>query len=499
MRNSQLNNLPLGAHLHEYVIEAVLGIGAFGITYKATDSNLGIPVVIKEYLPESFAQRSDDNHVSALSDDTRDNFTWGLERFLAEAKILAKFRHPNIVRVNRYFKANDTAYFVMDFEEGRSLQSILSRSPEPLGEAAIKSIFTQVLSGLGAVHEQKYLHRDIKPGNIFIRKDSSAILIDFGSARLDMAGGGSATVMVTPGYAPVELYVPDDNMGPWSDLYSIGATIYRCLTLKAPALSIERMKEMNENGIDPCPPLSKQAPQLGGREFLETVDWMLAIAPEDRPQNVQEVLDAWAGIKPGPAAVAKPLTLVPRQPRKDYKILIAGPDRAGKTTAIRTINDTVILATEANSNGPDRDRKARATDAMDYVSLDIYDNERILLYGVPGLERRKFEWDKLHKNAIGLVLLIDNESKNPLGDLDYFIESFSEIIDKTGIVIGIKRTEQHPKPDIHDYHCHLLNVKHHWTSPPPIMEVDPRNHEEVRKLLLSLIFHINPGVEETDD
>ncbi len=497
MRNTQLNNLPLGAHLQEYVIEAVLGIGAFGITYKATDSNLGIPVVIKEYLPESFAQRLDDSRVTALSDDTRDNFAWGLDRFLAEAKVLAKFRHPNIVRVNRYFKANDTAYFVMDFEEGRSLQSILSRAPEPLGEPLLKSIFTQVLSGLGAVHEQKYLHRDIKPGNIFIRMDNTAILIDFGAARLGMTDGGSATVMVTPGYAPVELYMPGGKIGPWSDLYSVGATIYRCLTQKAPVLSIGRLKEMNDDGIDPCPPLSKQAPHLGSREFLETVDWMLSIAPEDRPQSVHEVLDAWAGNKPGPAP-ARPLTLVPRQPRKDYKILIAGPDRAGKTTAIRTSNDTVILATEANSNSPDRDRKARATDATDYVSLDIYDNERILLYGVPGQERRKFEWDKLHKDAIGLVLLIDNESKNPFGDLDYFIESFSEIIDKTGIVIGIRRTEQHPKPNIHDYHCHLLNVKHHWASPPPILDVDPRNHDEVRKLLLSLIFHINPGVEEID-
>jgi len=498
MTQSHPNHLPLGTSLHEYVIEAILGMGAFGITYKAADTNLGFSVAIKEYLPESFAQRASDNRVALLSADTREMYEWGRDRFLDEAKILAKFRHPNIVRVNRYFKANDTAYFVMDFEDGESLQSLLSRTTEPLDEARIKNICTQVLNGLSAVHEQKYLHRDIKPGNIYIRKDGSATLIDFGAARLEMAGEEDVTSMVTPGYAPVEQYVPDGKQGPWSDLYAIGATIYRCLTKKTPVASIERMKKMDETGVDPCPPLSKQAPQLGSQEFLETCDWMMSIVPEDRPQSVQEVLDAWAGKKRSPKAPAKSFTYVPRQARKTYKILIAGPVGVGKTTAIHTISDSGIVATEANASDSVRDRKAQTTVAMDYGSLDISDNERILLYGVPGQERFNFMWDILQKGAIGLVLLIDNGRKNPLGDLDFFLESFEGFINKTGIVIGINRTEQYPKPNIFDFHCHLQKNQKHWKAPPPIMEVDPRNHEEMRKLVLSLLCHLDPGVEEID-
>src|SRR5512137_1525619 len=222
--------LASGTQVHEYVIEDVLGTGSFGITYKATDTHLGNAVVIKEYIPESFARREGNNCVSAKSDDTMDIFAWGRERFLDEAKTLAKFHHPNIVRVNRYFMANDTAYFVMDFHEGETLQSILSRTDKPLSESMIISIFTQILNGLNVVHQQKYLHRDIKPGNIYIRKDNTAILIDFGAARLEMPGDGSTTVVVTAGYAPVELYVPDEKKGPWTDIYSIGASIYRCLT-----------------------------------------------------------------------------------------------------------------------------------------------------------------------------------------------------------------------------------------------------------------------------
>jgi serine/threonine protein kinase len=498
MTQTDHNQLPLGISLHEYVIEAVLGMGAFGITYKATDTNLGVAVAIKEYLPESCARRAGDNQVAVLSDDVREMYEWGRDRFLDEVKILAKFRHPNIVRVNRYFMANDTAYFVMDFEDGESLQSLLSRTADPLDEARIKNICHQVLSGLHAVHEQKYLHRDIKPGNIYLRKDGSAALIDFGAARLEMAGEEDATALVTPGYAPVEQYVADGKQGPWSDLYAIGATIYRCLTRKTPVSSIARMKKLEEEGVDPCPPLSKQEPQLGSREFLETVDWMMAIVPEDRPQSVQEVLDAWAGKKRRPQAAAKSFTYVPRQARKTYKILIAGPVGVGKSTAIHTISDSGMLAREAFATDSVQERKEQTTVAMDYGSLDISDNERILLYGVPGQERFNFMWHILQKEAIGLVLLIDNGRRNPLGDLDFFLQSFDAFINKTGIVIGINRTEQYPRPSIFDYHFHLQSKQQPWNVHPPIMEVDPRNHEEMRKLVLSLLCHLDPGVEEID-
>lgn len=484
--------LPLGTQVHEYVIEDVLGTGSFGITYKATDTNLGIPVVIKEYIPESFARRADNNCVSAKSDDTVEIFSWGRERFLEEAKILAKFHHPNIVRVNRYFMANDTAYFVMDFEEGETLQSKLSKTDEPLSETAIVNIFTQILNGLGVVHQQKYLHRDIKPGNIYIRKDNTAVLIDFGAARLEMPGDGSATVLVTAGYAPVELYVPDGRKGPWTDIYSVGASIYRCLTNEVPPVSIERLKKLEDFGVDPCPALSRDMPQLGSPALLDSVDWMMSIEPEARPQTVQDVLDVWAG-KTRRSSPVQQLASEPQKSKTQYKVLIAGSAGAGIPTALQVIRDASMPGAEAITAYPGQGNTTQMPN-LDFASLDISDYERILLCGVP--ERAQFSdvRDTLQNGAIGLVLLIDNGRENPFDDLDRCLNLLEGFIENTGVVIGINRSEEDPGPNIHDYHGHLAKTRRNWKAPPPIMEVAPGNRREMRQLLLSLLFHLNPSL-----
>jgi serine/threonine protein kinase len=484
--------LPLGTQVHEYVIEDVLGTGSFGITYKATDTHLGNSVVIKEYIPESFARRGSNNCVAARSDDTMEIFSWGRERFLEEAKILARFHHPNIVRVNRYFIANDTAYFVMDFEEGETLQSILSRTEQPLDENMIINIFTQILNGLSVVHQQNYLHRDIKPGNIYIREDNTAILIDFGAARLEMPGDGSTTVVVTAGYAPVELYAPDSKKGPWTDIYSIGATIYRCLTKEAPPVSIERQKKLEDFGVDPCLSLLKDMPHIGGRVLLDSVDWMMSIAAEERPQSVQDVLDVWAG-KTRRSGPAKSSAIEPKKSKTQYKILIAGSAGAGIPTALQGIRDPEIASAEAIVNPSGQNNKTQMLN-LDFASLDISSHERILLYGVPDQEPFHVVRDMLQKGAIGLVLLIDNGREKPLDDLDCFLNLFEGFIESTGVVIGINRTEQYPGPTIHDYHSHLAKTRRNWKAPPPIMEVAPGNRQEVRQLLLSLLFHLNPSL-----
>lgn len=482
--------LPLGTQVHEYVIEDVLGTGSFGITYKATDTNLGISVVIKEYIPESFARRADNNCVSAKSDDTVEIFSWGRERFLEEAKILAKFHHPNIVRVNRYFMANDTAYFVMDFEEGETLQSKLSKTDEPLSETAIVNIFSQILNGLGVVHQQKYLHRDIKPGNIYIRKDNTAVLIDFGAARLEMPGDGGATVLVTAGYAPVELYVPDGKKGPWTDIYSVGASIYRCLTNEVPPVSIERLKKLEDFGVDPCPTLSRDMPHLGSGLLLDSVDWMMSIAPEARPQTVQDVLDVWAG-KTRRSSPVQQLASDPQKSKTQYKILIAGSAGAGIPTALQVIRDASMPSAEAAYPGQGNTTQMLS---LDFASLDISDYERILLYGVPEQAQSNDARDMLQNGAIGLALLIDNGSKNPFDDLDRFLNLLEGFIENTGVVIGINRSEEHPSPNIHDYHSHLAKTRRNWKAPPPIMEVAPGNRQEMKQLLLSLLFHLNPSL-----
>jgi serine/threonine protein kinase len=484
--------LPSGTQVHEYVIEDVLGTGSFGITYKATDTHLGNSVVIKEYIPESFARRAENNCVSAKSDDTMEIFSWGRERFLDEAKTLAKFHHPNIVRVNRYFMANDTAYFVMDFHEGETLQSILSRTDKPLSESMIISIFTQILNGLSVVHQQKYLHRDIKPGNIYIRKDNTAILIDFGAARLEMPGDGSTTVVVTAGYAPVELYVPDEKKGPWTDIYSIGATIYRCLTKEAPPVSIERQKKLEDFGVDPCPTLLKDMPQLGSRVLLDSVDWMMSIAAEARPQSVQDVLDIWAGKKRRSNPV-KPLASDPQKSKTQYKILIAGSAGAGVSTALQVIRDPETPGTGAITK-PSGEGSNTQMLSLDFASLDISEYERVLLYSVPEQAQFNVVRDMLQNGAVGLVLLIDNGSKNPFDDLDCYLKLLDGFIENTGVVIGINRSKEHPSPTIHDYHSHLAKSRRNGKAPPPIMEVAPGNRQEMKKLLLSLLFHLNPSL-----
>ncbi len=479
--------LPSGTQIHEYVIEDVLGVGAFGITYRATDTLLGISVVIKEYFPVSFAKRDDDNSVSAISDEKKEIFLWGRQRFLDEAKILAKFHHLNIVRVNRYFMANDTAYFVMDFEVGETLQDVLSRTEQPLGETEIIDIFTQVLNGLGIVHQQKYLHRDIKPGNIYIRNDKTVMLIDFGAARHEIKDDGSMTVQVTPGYAPVELYVPEDRKGPWTDLYSVGASIYRCLMNEVPPISIERLKKMEDFGVDPCP---KLASHLGSEMLLDSVDWMMSVTAAERPQTVQEVLDVWAGKRLRPNSVA-PLT---REPAKiQYKILIAGSPGSCIPTALQAMRDAGSLAGARGQSAGQGDDASQAP-GEDFVNLDISSHERMLVYSIPGREQFDIVRDRLQEGAMGLVLLIDNARENPLDDLDFFLDLLADFIETSGMVIGINRSELYPLPNIHDYHLHIAKSRGTGRVPPPIMEVAPGNPGELKKLLLSLLFHLNPSL-----
>ena len=211
------NALTLGAMLLEYRLDSVLGAGGFGMTYLAWDINLEKHVAIKEYLPGELAVRALDGSIVPVNTESEYNYKWGLDRFIQEARTLARFSHPNIVRVNRFFEANGTSYMVMDYEAGESLYQYLKRSPAP-PEAWLKQMVTPILDGLQAVHKAGFLHRDIKPSNVFMREDGTPVLLDFGSARLAAGGASkSLTAIISPGYAPLEQYAADGNQGPWSD------------------------------------------------------------------------------------------------------------------------------------------------------------------------------------------------------------------------------------------------------------------------------------------
>ena len=276
------NALALGEKLLEYRLDSVLGAGGFGMTYLAWDLNLEKHVAIKEYLPGELAIRALDGSIVPVNTESEYNYKWGLERFILEARTLARFSHPNIVRVNRFFEANGTSYMVMDYEAGESLYQYLKRNPGP-PEDWLKRMLMPILDGLHAVHKAGFLHRDIKPSNVFIREDGTPVLLDFGSARL-AAGGASKnlTAIISPGYAPLEQYAADGNQGPWSDIYALSGVLFRAVTGENPPDAVRRMRD---DGV----PASLAAVRTRYDErFLRAIEWGLAVEERVRPKGVEE-------------------------------------------------------------------------------------------------------------------------------------------------------------------------------------------------------------------
>jgi hypothetical protein len=275
--------LPVGFMLQEYTIESVLGVGGFGITYLAQDNNLQCRVAIKEYLPNDLAQRIAGQTVIPRSDADTADYRLGLERFLDEARVLASFRHHNIVRVSRFYEANQTAYMVMDYERGESLRSWREKHGAP-DEATLKRMFLPLLDGLQTVHGAGVVHRDIKPANIYVRDtDGSLVLLDFGAAR-QMTGGDSEslTSIVTPGYAPFEQYHARGAQGPWSDLYALAGVLYWLVTGQKPLEAPSRVKR------DAMTPAIEAGAGRFSAGFLQAIDWALRVDDDARPRDVAE-------------------------------------------------------------------------------------------------------------------------------------------------------------------------------------------------------------------
>jgi serine/threonine protein kinase len=303
--------LPRGYALNEYRIESTLGIGGFGVTYLATDNNLNLKVAIKEYLPGDVATRAEDHSVRSKSQESLETFNWGRTRFLEESRTLASFRHPNIVRVMRFFEANRTAYMVMEFVAGEPLQEWI-RTRRPITEPALIGIAAPLLDGLEVVHRGGYLHRDIKPENIFIRRDGSPVLIDFGSARAPSAGKDLTTI-VSLGFAPFEQYHARGGEGPWTDLYALGGVLYWMITGERPVEAPGRAFD------DPMVPAAKVADASRfSMQLLKAIDWALTPAKERRPQSVVDLRDALpAALKESTSEVATTIVMPHPKPEAD--------------------------------------------------------------------------------------------------------------------------------------------------------------------------------------
>ncbi|MEF7615951.1 cache domain-containing protein [Aquincola sp. MAHUQ-54] len=274
--------LPPRFRLLEYRIDRVLGQGGFGITYLATDVHLNAKVAIKEYLPESIAFRTSDASVSAQSSRHRDRYRSGLENFLVEARTLASFRHPNIVRVARFFEAHRTAYMVLEYERGQPLKTWWPAHPRTT-EAELVRLLQPLLDGIAVMHAAGFLHRDIKPDNIQVRaEDGSLVLLDFGSAQQAADAVQPADIVVTPGFAPIEQY-GEGTQGPWTDIHALGATLYWMVAGRKPPDADARI-----GGADPMPPASEVGAGRFGAPFLAAIDWALRPEAAQRPQDIAE-------------------------------------------------------------------------------------------------------------------------------------------------------------------------------------------------------------------
>jgi hypothetical protein len=306
--------LPASHRLHEYRIERVLGFGGFGITYLATDTNLNKLVAIKEYLPAALAMRAADASIMPSAGAYAADFRWGLERFVEEARALARFRHGNLVPVHRYFEANGTAYVVMEYERGERLDDFLKRQRNGLPQSQVMQLLSGLLDGLEAVHRAGYLHRDVKPSNIVLRADGTPVLLDFGAARQALGQRShTVTAIVTPGYAPLEQYAGDGKQGPWTDLYAVGALAHRLIVGAPPPEATSRARN------DPYRPLVQRKPAGYDVALLNAVDWALQVDEHERPQSVREFRHALEGRSASNAVVA-----IPPRRRRTLPFLFAG-------------------------------------------------------------------------------------------------------------------------------------------------------------------------------
>ena len=279
------NVLPVGYRLHEYVIESTLARGGFGIVYLARDEQLYRQVAIKEFMPSALASRQTNFSVVVRSEQHRKAFEAGLRSFVNEARLLARFDHPALVKVHRFWEQSGTAYTVMPYYRGQTLTKWLRAQGVPVPEATLLRIVGAVLDVLERLHAENVFHRDIAPDNILMLEGGQPLLLDLGAARQIIGGMTQAlTVILKPGYAPVEQYAeaPLMRQGPWTDIYAMAAVMYFAVMGKAPAASVGRVIH------DELRPLRSLAEGMYSPGFLSAIDRALAPRPEDRPASVAE-------------------------------------------------------------------------------------------------------------------------------------------------------------------------------------------------------------------
>jgi len=297
--------LPHGYQLLNYRIDKQISSGGFSLVYLAYDEN-ELPVAIKEYLPCALVLRESGSLVQASSAENLNVFRYGMKCFFEEGLALARIAHPNVVRVTNFFRANETVYLVMQYERGRTLQDYILHRKKEIKENFIRRIFAEMLGGLREVHAHKILHLDIKPSNIYIRLDGSPLLLDFGAARQTLTQEKSSlNPMYTPGFAAPEQYGHDrDALGPWTDIYGVGASMFACLSGFAPQAANMRLEQDKQESV------KKLWSGHYSEHLLELIDWCLKLDPLERPQSVFVVQKALLEKDKVPEVVEKKRSLL---------------------------------------------------------------------------------------------------------------------------------------------------------------------------------------------
>ncbi len=281
------NALPIGTFLGEFELNSVLGEGGFGIVYLAWDHSLERRVALKEYMPSSLASRTGPTQVQVKSERHRGTFEAGMKSFINEAKLLAQFDHPSLVKVYRFWEANGTAYMVMPFYEGTTLKDRLKQLGKAPDEDWLMGLLAPLTEALSVIHNERCFHRDIAPDNVILLNASGRpLLLDFGAARRVIGDMTQAlTVILKPGYAPVEQYAETPNMkqGGWTDVYALAATIHFAILGRTPPPSVSRLMG------DSYQPLAEVAAGRYSERFLRAMDKALRVRPEERTQTIGEL------------------------------------------------------------------------------------------------------------------------------------------------------------------------------------------------------------------
>jgi serine/threonine protein kinase len=304
--------LATGDYVAWYRIERVLGQGGFGVTYLATDTNLDHLVALKEYLPANLVRRDSDKTIAPITDRTEAEYREGLDSFLREARTLVKFRHPNIVRVMSVFEAHSSAYLVMEYERGVEFRDYVKQRRN-IAETELIDLFLSIADGLDQVHQTGYLHRDIKPVNLIIRDNGTPVLLDFGSSRrvdVDVKN----TSFVSAGYTALEQYRAGSGLkvGPWTDIYALGGTLYFAITGESPVSPVSRLAAHIKGAPDPLRPASEVGAGRYSPTFLQAVDQALAFHIDNRPASLAEWCESLRQARDeGASGIALPAASVP--------------------------------------------------------------------------------------------------------------------------------------------------------------------------------------------